>query len=256
MRRSFSRAAPVYDQMARLQRRIGETLLTFLPASVPGGWLLDIGAGTGRCGQNMQQIYPDHPLLLVDIAEGMMRQAQSRVWRNQPSFLVGDAESLPLKKNVAGIIVSNLALQWCLQPERAIGEFARVLQPGGALIFSTFGEGTLEELRMAWSKVDNFTHVNQFVSQEDIARAMVRSGFEIQSLDIEVIRMHYPSVLHLLREIKGIGARNVTHGRPRHLMGKQRLTQLIAQYDKMAEGGKIPSSYVVIYGYGRKFAKI
>gem|GEM_PF-5275559 len=68
--------------------------------------------------------------------------------------------------------------------------------------------------------------------------------------------MHYPSVLHLLREIKGIGARNVTHGRPRHLMGKQRLTQLIAQYDKMAEGGKIPSSYVVIYGYGRKFAKI
>lgn len=256
MRRSFSRAANQYEQLAGLQRRVGEELLSYLLGSTPTGWIMDIGAGTGRCGRYLQQRYPRPPLLLVDIAEGMIQRAQSQAWRQRPSFLVGDAESLPLQANIAGLIVSNLALQWCLYPDNAMSEFARVLRPGGELVFSTFGEGTLKELRQAWANVDGFTHVNQFVSKEYIAATMIRAGFEIQSLEVQHIRLQYPSVLHVLREIKGIGAHNVTSGRPRGLTGKQKFQQMIAHYEEIAKNGKISSSYVVIYGHGRKCVKI
>ncbi|GAB6066735.1 malonyl-ACP O-methyltransferase BioC [Methylothermus subterraneus] len=245
MRRSFDRAAASYDRFAELQHQVGLLLLAALPEHFPPGWLIDLGAGTGRCATALARRYPERPLLLVDISEGMLRQARSRLGQ-KPSLLVGDAEALPLAEASAGLIVANLVLQWCLDPTRALAEARRVLQPGGALLFSALVEGTLEELRRAWQQVDGYTHVNRFVAPGFFDEALSGVGFSRWRLERETIVRRYPSVPALLKEIKGIGAHNVTLGRPRHLLGKNALKQLIAAYPREEE--TIQASFVLVYG--------
>lgn len=249
MRRSFARAAKDYDRLARLQRRVGERLLGALPPIPPPGWLLDLGTGTGWCAQVMVRRYPQRPLLLVDIAAEMLDQARRRLGE-EACYLVGDIEALPLAEACAGLIVTNLALQWCLSPGRALAEMRRVLRPGGVLLFSTFAAGTLEELRQAWCQVDDFTHVNRFVEPGHLNAALNEAGFVRWHLEQETVVLRYASVLALLREIKGIGAHNVTLGRPRHLLGKQRLQTLVAAYP--ARSGGIEASFVPLYGWAIK----
>lgn len=250
MRRAFDRAAERYDRLAYLQRRVGERLLAELPRLPPPGWLVDIGAGTGWCAQALARRYPKRSLLLVDIAEGMLRQARCRL-AGEASFLVGDAEALPLAEACAGLIVTNLVLQWCPDPVQALAEMQRILCPGGMLLVSTFASGTLEELRQAWMKVDSYTHVNRFVTSEFLAASLNRVGFSRWHLAQETIVQRYPSLLDLLKEIKGIGAHNVTFGRPRHLLGKQSFKALLAAYPARSSGD-IEATFVSLFGWAVK----
>jgi malonyl-CoA O-methyltransferase len=47
---------------------------------------------------------------------------------------VRDAERLPLAAGSVQMVFSNLALQWC-DPAKVFAEAARVLPPGGLLLF-------------------------------------------------------------------------------------------------------------------------
>lgn len=243
VRRSFDRAATHYDRWAELQRQIGERLLAALPERPPAGWLVDVGSGTGECAQVLARRY-HRPVVVLDIAFGMLKEAQRKLQR-KAYFMVGDAEALPLADSCAGLVVTNLALQWCLKPHQALAEISRVLLPSGMLLFSSLTTGTLEELRLAWGQVDSYSHVNRFVTSQDLNHALARAGFSRWHLTQEKIVRRYSSVLSLLKEIKEIGARNVTLGRPRHLLGKKTLTKLIAAYG----GGEIEASFFPVYGW-------
>ena len=62
----------------------------------------------------------------------------------------GDIEQMPLKDSCAGLVWSNLTLQWCNDLKQTIAEVHRVLQVNGLFMFSTFGPDTLKELRQAF----------------------------------------------------------------------------------------------------------
>jgi len=244
LRRSFSAAAADYDRLAALQRRIGERLLTGLPRLLPAGALVDVGAGTGWCAERLRYRYPVAAVLLVDIAEAMLHQARKRL-KDEAAYLVADAERLPLADCSAALIVSNLALQWCPDPRRAVEAMARALRPGGWLLLSTFAAGTLAELRQAWARVDRYSHVNEFLAVSTLEGLFREAGFRTWQVGSETLRCRYPSLTALFRELKGIGAHNVTRDRPRHLLGKGRLRRLEAAYPR--ESGAVVASFVPAY---------
>ncbi len=245
MRHSFARAAAEYDGLAVLQRQIGERLLGHLPEASDSGWMVDVGAGTGWCAQQLARRYPDRPLLVLDIAEGMLQQARMRCFPGQASFVAGDAEMLPLASGSAGLLISNLALQWCLDPLGALTEMARVLQPGGCLLLTTFVSGTLEELRQAWSQVDEYTHVNDFQTPQRLEAYFPAAGYREWRMTEQRLRLGYDSLVGLFLDLKGIGAHNVTTRRPRQLMGKGRLRRLETVYPRQA--GRLLATFVPAY---------
>lgn len=248
--RSFGAAADRYDGVAGLQRSVGEILLR-LGEPHPGGpnKILDVGAGTGFPASRLRERHPDAELVLLDLAEGMLHQARKRLAGDAAChYLCADAEALPLPDRSVDLVFSNLALQWCGDLGAAFGEFRRVLRPGGTLLFSTFGPATLGELRTAWAAVDAYSHVNEFLGASDVSALLERAGFAGGRVRAGMRRVAYPDVWALMRELKDLGAHNLTSGRPRHLTGKRKLRDMIAAYEAQMPEGRIRAGFEVLYG--------
>lgn len=247
--RAFSRAAASYDAVAALQRQVGEAALARLAAvAAAPARLLDVGAGTGYCTARLADQFPAADLIALDIAEGMLRQL--RVRPLAAHCVCADAEALPLRSACVDAVLSNLAVQWCYDLPAVLRECRRVTRPGGVVIFSTFGAGTLAELRQAWAAADGYTHVNAFLSAAAVTAALDSAGFAAHSVTVERRVLAYASVEALLRELKALGAHNVNHGRPRHLTGKAAFRRMLAAYPADASG-RIVASFEVIYGMAR-----
>ena len=250
--KSFSRAASGYDRVATLQRQVGEGLLNRLPESefIPKS-ILDLGAGTGYCTALLGKRFPNAGLIAVDIAEGMLGTFKQRGGLQEKVMRIcGDGETLPLRDGSVDMVFSNLAIQWCPDLSKVIGEFFRVLRPSGVLIFSTFGEATLWELRAAWAKADNYTHVNAFASKSAIESALTKANFGDISVLNEQCVIAYSSVSELLCELKKLGAHNITMNRPRHLTGKGVFRNMMEAYASAMPTGRINATFEITYGLG------
>jgi malonyl-CoA O-methyltransferase len=123
-----------------------------------------------------------------------------------------------------------------------------VLKPGGLFAFSTLGPDTLKELRSAWAAADGDNHVNQFIDMHDVGDALVRAGLTEPVLDVDRMQLTYPDALALMRDLKAIGAHNVTAGRPRALVGRARLQRMQNAYEAFRRDGRLPATYEVVYG--------
>jgi malonyl-CoA O-methyltransferase len=250
-RRAFERAAATYDEAAALQREVGERMLERLdlvrlrPARV-----LDLGAGTGECSMALRKRYRKASVVSLDIALNMLRQTQNRGgWLRKPACVCGDGECLPFADDSFELVFSNLMLQWCMDLEPVFTELRRVLAPGGLLMFTTFGPDTLRELRASWEVVDGYTHVNAFIDMHDIGDALIRTHWAEPVMDSEHITVTYPGVRPLMRDLKNLGAHNVTAGRPHGLTGRHRLQQVERAYEAFRADGVLPASYEVVYGH-------
>ena len=245
---SFSRAAPVYDSVAQLQRDVGNRLLEQLDAlGTDPAMVLDLGCGTGHFRDELQRRFPEATYLGIDIAAGMVEYARS----HQPGpchWLVGDAESLPLASASVDLVFSSLAIQWCYRPQLLFAELARVLRPGGCCVFTTLGPDTLRELRASWATVDSHQHVNRFLPADQLAAAARRTPGVSLTLDSSRFRMEYRRVRDLLTELKTLGAHNMNRDRPEGLTSRRALQGMLQAYEDWREGELLPATYDVILG--------
>ena len=250
LRAAFDRASAGYEAAAGLQARVATELLERLAAfQFAPRVVLDLGCGTGRVTRELKRRYPRALVVALDIAPGMLREAR----HNQPLWrrfarLNADALRLPLAGSSVDLVFSSLVLQWCEPLEQALAEVRRVLKPGGFFAFSTLGPDTLKELRAAWAEADGLTHVNRFLDVHDVGQRCAGSGLTEPVLDVDRIELAYPHPLALMRDLKAIGAHNVTAGRPRSLMGRARLKRMTEAYEAFRRGASLPATYEIIYG--------
>lgn len=251
LRASFGRAAGDYDRVAVLQREVGGRLLERLDAiRIAPAQVLDLGTGTGHIARGLLKRYRGARVVALDIAEGMLGEARRRSgWWRRPRFVCGDIERLPFTDQCADLLLSNLTLQWCNDLGATFAEFRRVLRPGGALLFTTFGPDTLRELRASWAAADDRSHVNRFLDMHDVGDALQRAGLADPVLDVEQFTLTYPDLNGLLRDLKCLGAHNVTAGRARGLTGRGRWRIVRETYEGYRAEGVLPATYEVIYGH-------
>lgn len=250
VRVAFDRASATYEPAAVLQSRVAEELLSRLdPFAFNPAVILDLGCGTGRLTAQLKRLYRRSTVIALDIAPGMLREA-ARHQRFLRRFerICADAAHLPLQSASVDILFSNLMLQWCDPLDDALAEVRRVLKPQGFFLFTTFGPDTLKELRAAWSQADTHNHVNRFLDMHDIGDALVRAGLIEPVLDVDRLQLTYDDALTLMRDLKSIGARNATAGRPRSLAGRARLQHVLTAYESFRKGGKLPATYEIVYG--------
>lgn len=250
--RNFARAAAGYDGLAQFQQTVGARLIESLPAmNIRPTVFADLGSGTGRLARVLMGLYPGSTGIQIDLAEAMLQQARPRwPWqRARRNWICADAEFLPVKDASFDLVASNLMLQWCNEPGRALEEALRTLRPGGLLLFSTLGPGTLQELRESWREVDDDVHVNAFMDIHRVGAALVGMGFSGPVLETEKFTLTYDDGMALMRDLKRLGTGNTNTGRARALTGKSRLAGMLQYYERHRQGGKLPATYEVIYAH-------
>lgn len=246
IRRSFAAAADGYDEQAELQRRVGVELLEKYPMNSEEGVIIDLGCGTGFLSRQLSVDFSLQTLVALDIAMPMLQISKSRNGGMPVAYLCADAEKMPFAANSVRQIYSNLALQWCQDLPVVFADCKRILESGGRLVFATFGPDTLRELKAAWKAVDDYAHVNEFYGEEQIRIFLQDAGFREIESRVEVYRSRYPSVMALMRELKGMGAHNVNLSRNRKTTTRQQLQRMIACYEAAMEGGGVLASYEII----------
>jgi malonyl-CoA O-methyltransferase len=252
IKKYFNRAAKRYENAAILHEEVENRLLERLqyirhrPETV-----VDIGCGTGKGVQGLQKAYPRARVFAADMAFEMLLQAGSRFrLLSKKRLVTADMERLPFASQTFDLVFSSLAMPWCNDVGTTMKEFARISRPGGLLMFSSFGPGTLYELADSWQMMDTHPHVHQFVDMHDVGDAMLAAGFAQPVVDAETIRLEYREFRPLLDDLRNIGANNADVSRRRGLMTPAQLRKLETCYRQHGfEGDKFVASYEVVYGH-------
>jgi malonyl-CoA O-methyltransferase len=227
IQQDFSHAAAGYDNHTALQHTVLAALLEKVkPHLSRTAQILDAGCGTGRLAKEL----PTHKIVQLDVAFAMC----AKVAKKGPT-VNATMEALPFADATFDIVFSSLVLQWLPDWQHAIYEMKRVLKPGGVLAVSTFGDGTLEELKESFATGDRYPHVSWFLPA---------SEFHYKETIIE----YFPDLKSLMKHLKAIGARNKLINRRKSLM-TQRQLQAVENYYREHFGTPkgLPVTWEVLY---------
>jgi malonyl-CoA O-methyltransferase len=149
--------------------------------------------------------------------------------------------------NSVSLVLANLVMPWC-RPEAFFTEVARVLAPGGALMFATLGPDTLREVRRAWASVDAGIHVHAAFDMHDLGDNAASAGLAELVLDVERMALSYRDVEDLVRDVRACGAVNTAAGRRRTLTGRKRWQAFTAALHSARRGERFDATVEVIFG--------
>jgi demethylmenaquinone methyltransferase/2-methoxy-6-polyprenyl-1,4-benzoquinol methylase len=200
----FARVAPRYDLMNDLMslgiHRVWKEIFTTLLDPRPRRRLLDLGGGTGDISFGWLA-KSGGPAILSDINAAMLEVGRDRAidrgYVGDLSFLVADAEALPIPSGSMDVVSMAFGLRNCTDKAAVLAEARRVLRPGGrfcCLEFSRLEIAALIPLYEAWSfKVlprlgrifandsDSYRYlaesIRMFPDQQSLVRMMRDAGF-------------------------------------------------------------------------------
>ena len=131
-----------YDAWARVYDTEGNPLIA-LEEPVVRAWLgdvvgrriADVGCGTGRHAVWLAQAGAE--VVALDFSEGMMSRAIAKVGAGRVRFCQHRLpDPLPLAEGSCDYVLFALVAEHVEQLEQAFGELARVLVPGGQVVFT------------------------------------------------------------------------------------------------------------------------
>ena len=140
-------------------------------ALVDPDWLIaDLGCGTGPLTATLAPFV--QRVIAVDASAAMLAAARRRLdGLSNVEIRQGELEALPIEPGQVDAAVMSLVLHYIAEPQKALGEAARVLRPGGRLIVVDMMPHDREEYRQQMG------HVWQGFSSEQMTEWLSAAGF-------------------------------------------------------------------------------
>lgn len=121
---------------------VGVVKVNSHPPDQQGGYLIDLGSGTGICGKTAFLEFNNHfeKCILVDASHKMLDYCKNTICKTDSRFEVQYANleqdiPIPIKNEVASLVVSNALTIYLSNLDTFIAESARMLKKGGMLAF-------------------------------------------------------------------------------------------------------------------------
>ncbi|WP_419757480.1 class I SAM-dependent methyltransferase [Acidisoma sp.] len=204
VREVFASVAPRYDLMNDLMslgiHRVWKQIFTTLLDPRASRRLLDLAGGTGDISFGWLAA-GGGPAILSDINPAMLEvgrdRAVDRGFVGDLTFLVADAEALPIPSGTMDVVSMAFGLRNCTDKDKVLTEARRVLRPGGRFLcleFSRLEVAALVPLYEAWSfkvlprlgrvfagDAESYQYlaesIRMFPDQEALAGMMRNAGF-------------------------------------------------------------------------------
>ncbi len=170
--------------------------------------VLCLSAGTGAMGDMVRRRAGTTTVINSELSLPLAR-------RLAPPAMVLDEESLALKTGQLDLVLSALTLQFVNDLPGTLTQIRQALKPDGLFLGVMLGGVTLTELRQAVLEAETEIYggasprVAPFADVRDLGSLLQRAGFALPVTDSETITVTYASPLHLMRELKAMGASNV-----------------------------------------------
>jgi malonyl-CoA O-methyltransferase len=176
---AYDRWAKVYPAKPHnpLMRAEQAAMVALLPR-LANQRVLDLACGSGRYGV-LAQAAGAAQVVGVDYSPAMLMRAgvESRVR--------GDMTQLPLRSGVFDLVVSGLALGHATDLHACVAEAARVLRPGGVLLYSDFHDDAWRAgLTRSFKDVDGngVTLIRDGYTTAQHCAALLAAGFEVEQV--------------------------------------------------------------------------
>jgi len=146
-----------------------------------GDVVIDLGSGAGNdCFVARHECGEEGKVIGIDFTEAMIEKARANVDQlgfNNVEFRQGDIEKLPLKNDLADVIVSNCVLNLVPDKNKVFSEMWRVLKPGGH--FSVSDIVLVGELPSKWRETAEMYAgcVSGAIQKEEYVKAAADAGF-------------------------------------------------------------------------------
>jgi ArsR family transcriptional regulator len=137
--------------------------------------LLDLGTGTGRMLDLLAPFYDR--AVGIDASPNMLAVARANLDRAgiaNAQVRLGDIYNLPLPRDAFDVVTIHQVLHYLDEPERALGEAARVLRPGGRMLIVDFAPPELEFLR------EEHAHRRLGFAEEQVRQWIETRGLELE----------------------------------------------------------------------------
>lgn len=167
-----------------LLMKVVERFLSMLPASPR---VLDAGCGSGRDSRAMRE--RGAVVTGIDISAGLLKEARERSQGGK--FVEGDITQMPFENGAFDGIWSHASLvhlETIEDVHKALGEFNRVLKPGGALHIFVKAQKGEEKTAIVADKVSNHDRFFRYYTEEELRSLVVDAGFG----DIEITEVSDP----------------------------------------------------------------
>jgi SAM-dependent methyltransferase len=141
--------------------------------------------------------------------------------RSDITVALADEEALPYAPAAFDLVVSGLSLQFVNDLPGTLAQIRRILKPDGLLLAAMLGGATLTELRQSFVAAEAeleggaSPRVAPFADVRDLGGLLQRAGFALPVVDADVVTASYATPLHLMRELRAMGAGNVLVDRRR-----------------------------------------
>ena len=144
IQKRFTKNLLSYNEHARIQKRMAERLVSFIPRDRFDN-ILEIGCGTGfLTGLAVKKLnYKTYAALdIVKDCESFIKEIAPEI-----EFVHADVEEyLNTREEKYDLILSNAVFQWIEDFEGFVKRLLAKLNPGGVLLFSTFGKENFWEI--------------------------------------------------------------------------------------------------------------
>ena len=173
-----------------------------------GEKILDIAAGTGTSSMALK--LPGVEVVAADFSNGMLAEGKKRY--PELEFVFADAMKLPFKNNEFDVVTMSFGLRNVQDRDKALGEFLRVLKPGGRLVICEFSHvpGLLGLFyrayltlilplvsRLASKTPDAYSYLSESIvawpKQAELAKDIAKAGFsktQWKNLSFGVVAIH------------------------------------------------------------------
>ncbi|KAF9792414.1 S-adenosyl-L-methionine-dependent methyltransferase [Thelephora terrestris] len=222
--------------------------------------VLDLGSGPGHFAK-LLETETTQKVVMFDSSRNLLHRDPDEEFKAEVERIVGDEENLlaTIPRNSQEAVVSCLSLHWVNDLPGALTQIKEVLVPDGVFLGAMFGGDTLFELRtsLQLAEVEReggiSPHVSPMTDTRDVSNLLGRAGFTLLTVDIDEIKVNYPSMWELMEDLQAMGESNAIIGR-RGYVHRDTLAAASAIYREMygGEDGTIPATFQIIYMIGWK----